>query len=363
MSRAGPERGGRPESGPGPEGDFTVPADWVRDALPLTGPRPGAAALAAAGLTRTDLDPAEAVIGQRREAAFFQALDEQMPGSCHAAALGLRMPGSTSTIVSYVLHGSRSMSAAMEAAARLLRLTRPGLRLAFGQSPGGGHWRAESLDPWVFQLPGYQEFIVSAVIAEFRGATGRPVRPAAVLLGTASRGHEARLAELWGCKVAIAGADRLELHYDAATLALPLEEHDPDLLRHLERYGRMLLEESPRAEEGLRHRVERAVLSRLSGGAPSLAATAQDLGLSTRTLTRRLQEQGLGYRELVEEVRRRKALLMLADRGLSLAEIAFLLGYAEQSSFSTAFRRWTGRSPGAFRAALPHDAGSRRFGA
>ncbi|MEO1470539.1 MAG: helix-turn-helix transcriptional regulator, partial [Pseudomonadota bacterium] len=69
-----------------------------------------------------------------------------------------------------------------------------------------------------------------------------------------------------------------------------------------------------------------------------------------RTLARRLADEGASYQAIVDGVRRRLAESYLDDTALSLAEIAFLLGYADQSSFTTAFKRWTGATPGERRA-------------
>ncbi len=335
-------------------GDFTVPADWVRSAIKVSGAGANLAArvLAAAGLDAAAIAGEDAAIGQRQEALFFHAFSEEMGDPYFAAELGLRMPGRTSTIVSYVFHGSRHLGDAMAATARLLRLTRPGLNMAFERDGDNGRWIVQSLDPWVLQLAAYQEFAVSSVIADFRLATGVALVPDAVQLPAAARGHETRLSRLWNCPVET-GSERLVLTFGAGVLALPLRTHDPDLLRHLQRYGEFLLRDAPEREAGLVHRVESAVLEHLpEGGPPPVAVIAGELGLSVRTLTRRLSEEGQGYRDLVEDVRRRKAQLMLSDRALSLAEIAFLLGYSEQSSFTNAFRRWTGRAPGVYRADL-----------
>ncbi|WP_138467961.1 AraC family transcriptional regulator [Poseidonocella sp. HB161398] len=334
--------------------DFKVPADWVRSAIRISGAGSNLVArvLGAAGIDPAALEGEDAVIGQRQEATFFHALCDQAGDPYYAAELGLRMPGRTSTLLSYVIHGSRSLGVAMEAASRFLKLARPGLHMEFEREDGAGLWVIRSPDPWLQHLPAYQEFAVSAIIADFRSATQSGLRPESVVLPAASRGHEARLSGLWGCPV-LAQADQLVVTFGPGAMALPLHRHDPDLQRHLERYGELLLQSAPEVEVALTHSVEEAVLAHLpEGGAPALAVIAADLGLSTRTLNRRLSAEGQSYRELVEEVRRRKAKLMLGDRSLRLAEIAFLLGYSEQSSFTNAFRRWTGLSPGAYRSGL-----------
>ena len=87
----------------------------------------------------------------------------------------------------------------------------------------------------------------------------------------------------------------------------------------------------------------------LSGGVPQLAEVASRLGLGTRTLQRRLSDGGKSYQALVAEARRRLARKLLRQSDYSLAEIAFLTGFSEQSAFTRAFKRREGVTPRAFR--------------
>ena len=91
------------------------------------------------------------------------------------------------------------------------------------------------------------------------------------------------------------------------------------------------------------------VASRLCDGYPRLSDVAPDLGLSTRSLQRRLGARGLSYRDLVQDARHSLAMRYLEESETDLTEIAFLLGYADLSAFSRAFHRWTATSPGALR--------------
>lgn len=85
------------------------------------------------------------------------------------------------------------------------------------------------------------------------------------------------------------------------------------------------------------------------GDPPSLETVARELALSPRHLQNRLKEEGTSYRALLEQVRREFALRSLEDGESSLADITFLLGFAEQSAFQRAFKKWTGMTPGAYR--------------
>ncbi len=87
----------------------------------------------------------------------------------------------------------------------------------------------------------------------------------------------------------------------------------------------------------------------LPAGHVSLQHAACALKMSTRTLRRRLDEQGCSFREILDEVRRSQAERLLRRSGASLAEVAFMLGYSQQSTFQQAFKRWTGKTPGEFR--------------
>ena len=76
------------------------------------------------------------------------------------------------------------------------------------------------------------------------------------------------------------------------------------------------------------------------------------MGVSARTLSRKLEREGHTFREVQERLRYDLARRYLTDPNLPLAEIAFLLGFADQSSFGTAFRRWAGFTPGQYRRTL-----------
>jgi len=91
------------------------------------------------------------------------------------------------------------------------------------------------------------------------------------------------------------------------------------------------------------------LLVRCKGRWPSIEEASERIGMSARTLRRRLDEQGTSYSGLLEGVRRKQAEELLAGTGLTVEQIAESLGYAETASFTHAFKRWTGESPRHFR--------------
>src|SRR5262245_20347220 len=104
-------------------------------------------------------------------------------------------------------------------------------------------------------------------------------------------------------------------------------------------------------EDTLRDQVRRLLWSELSAGVPDLEGVGRVLGMSPRTLQRRLREEGTTFSGVLTQLRHDLARPLLGDGQLAVAEVAFLLGYEDPSAFHRAFRRWSGRSPRALRRA------------
>jgi AraC-like DNA-binding protein len=139
-----------------------------------------------------------------------------------------------------------------------------------------------------------------------------------------------------------------ELVLDPSYLSLPILLADPDLLEALERYVQGLLDRLY-GPDTWSDRVTRLIGSALSrGDKPTLNAIARDLAVSRRHLQTKLRDEDTTYRALLERVRVELALDHLGRPEVSICDIAFLLGFSEQSSFNHAFRRWTGQTPGAY---------------
>ena len=91
------------------------------------------------------------------------------------------------------------------------------------------------------------------------------------------------------------------------------------------------------------------LLRELTSGLPTAHQVASALGLSQRSLQRKLNELGLTYQNVLDETRHELARRYLDDPGKSVTEITFLLGFSEQSAFTRAFRRWSGMAPTSYR--------------
>jgi AraC-like DNA-binding protein len=134
-------------------------------------------------------------------------------------------------------------------------------------------------------------------------------------------------------------------------LERPMPARDPRLAATMRTCLYQLASRNGR-RASLAERIRSLVRAMLPDGYPPLESVAARLKLSPSSLQRELAEEGLSFRDLVEDTRRTLAMSYLRDRQLPLSEIALLLGYSELSAFSRAVRRWTGAPPRAVRARL-----------
>lgn len=123
---------------------------------------------------------------------------------------------------------------------------------------------------------------------------------------------------------------------------------DPALFSVLETHARMLLEQLPSVDD-IVGRVREAIGAELRGGNPKLESIARRLAMSPRTLQRRLRDQGFLFNDVLDAMRFRAAKSYLAQGDIAGSEVAYLLGFAEQSSFNRAFKRWSGQTPTDYR--------------
>lgn len=191
------------------------------------------------------------------------------------------------------------------------------------------------------------EASLSAVVQISQEVSTAAFVPEAVLFKHAPRGDTSVFTAHFGCPVHFeAGRDALLV--SEQSLAAPNKLGDETIAKFFDRHLEQEL--AARADENsLDKRVRLTVAQLLSEGVPTLSLVASKLGMSSRTLQRRLSNKGQSYQNLVDLARQELAQQLLRDTDYSLAEIAFLTGFAEQSGFTRAFKRWAGQTPRSWR--------------
>ena len=159
--------------------------------------------------------------------------------------------------------------------------------------------------------------------------------------------HRAMLERHFGCPARFK-AGRDALIFRTADLDRPFVTHNEELVTML---GTQLDSElEARNTSATIHDQLKETLKRsLAGKRPILRDVAHELGMSARTLQRRLTDAGITFQQLVEDTRRALAHHYLKQRPVELSEVAFLLGFADANSFFRAFQEWEGVSPGQWR--------------
>ncbi len=195
--------------------------------------------------------------------------------------------------------------------------------------------------------PEYLEFIFACFMLRFRLTTGVDLRPSEIHFRHSPPRNLSELYRVFQAPI-LFRQPVTQVFLDSSVLRIPqlfadaptselLEHYIQAALKHVYAYDELTL--------GLR----RALNGLLSSERVTLAAVARDLGLSRRGLQRKLATRGTSYRELFRTLRCELALTLLSRRDISMSEAADSLGFSEASSFSRAFKKWTGLSPKAYR--------------
>lgn len=192
--------------------------------------------------------------------------------------------------------------------------------------------------------PSLAEYLWTILISRVRQMCGPQFRPV-LWLREKPQVSAQKLVDVLGRVPEVASEEALFVSKAQWAIANP--KSDPMLQQLLLAHARDVTARLP--EGDALSALRRAIVCALQRGDPSIGRVAAQLGLTTRTLQRRLEQEGLAYQELLETLRRDMALRYLERTQLSIAEISGLLAYADASAFGRAFRRWTGSTPAAHR--------------
>jgi AraC-like DNA-binding protein len=194
------------------------------------------------------------------------------------------------------------------------------------------------------------EFSFANIVIRARVALASHICPLAVEFAAPAPSSDAAYRRLFGCPVRFE-TEHSALVLDQSTLRLPMQRPDPELSRILERHAEHLVEQLG-TESGVVASVRGVVVKGLRDGDVSVAHTARALGMSIRTLQRRLQDEGLSFDDVYDATRKELARRYLGDPGLSIQETAHLLAFGDLRGFYRAFRRWEDCTPAEYRRRL-----------
>jgi AraC-like DNA-binding protein len=193
------------------------------------------------------------------------------------------------------------------------------------------------------------EYALASVLTHMRRWAGVEIAPRRVRFMHQWKGDLTELHHFFGTDDIDFGRTENALVFDASVMPLPLETRDQRLLATAENLAERELNERP-PDPAFAQAAAVHVRKELAKGLPKASSVARRMRISMRTMQRRLDEEGTTFRRVVEGVRRDLAREYARDASIPLSEVARRLGFCDLPTFTRAFKRWTGETPGAFRA-------------
>jgi AraC-like DNA-binding protein len=313
---------------------------------------PVAPLLRRVGLTPEQIADPEVRLSVRSQIALLDeaaiALKDDCLGFTLARDFDLREIG----LLYYVMASSQTLGEALKRIARYSKVTNDAL--VFGYQEGNRLVLSLTYSGVPRHSDRHQiEFCMFAVLRICRVLTALDLVPQQFSFSHYRSEGISDMTRFVGTKVKF-GADADEFALNADARELPLIHSDPYLNDLLLKYCEATLADRKGDMSQLRTRVENAISSLLPHGRVLVEDVARSLGMSERTLTRRLSDEGLNFTEILQQLRRDLAVRYLDDRKLHVSKIAWLLGFRDVSAFTHACKRWTGKTPSQMRAAGAH---------
>lgn len=247
----------------------------------------------------------------------------------------------------YALLASPTLQDCFERLTRYFRIVSDAAELEFSSVDQDRHQfvihaLAGSLQPADEAL----DAMMAVVMRLCRALYGDGFRPAAVHLRRSPPPDTALFERVFRVPVQF-DAEKTAMFIAADLLQAALPTANAELARHNDEILARHLANLDR--DNIANRVHAELVERLPQGEPSQEAIAESLHMSLRNLQRRLSEQDTSYKAILNRTRQDLATSYMANDGYSISEIAYLLGFSDTSSFSRAFKRWTGQSPRQYR--------------
>ena len=299
------------------------------------------------GLDRSVISQQEGFIPCAVFAQLLEAAAEDTQDPCFGLHFGERYEPKNIGPLVYVVLNSPTFGAAFDNIGRYLHLHNEAARVSRTVEGSWAYLRHELVGLAVEHPRQHAEYSLMLSLNTLRLMAGSQWAPVEAQFAHKAPNDWSEQTRVFGCPVS----------FDCPTNALVVAREfldrqvpaaDERLYPIVRRYLDGVLQDGPK-EEGVLAAARRAIVEIMRDGDPTLSGVAKRMGLSPRTLQRRLDDLGMTFKRLVSETRHRSSLNYLRDPKHTLTEIAYLLGYSEVSAFNRAFRRWTGSTPSAYR--------------
>jgi AraC-like DNA-binding protein len=309
---------------------------------------PRAELLREARLDEEQLRDPDARVPHAALVRLWHAVASHVPDPALGLRFGIEVRTRDFGLVGYTMALSPTVAAALQRLTRYDRLLSDALVVQL-KAEADATWVRLDVEPALRAFRPAADFRLAALLAMCREIAAAPIAPLTVQLPY-RRPADVRAYERFYRAPLEFGALATAFLLRNDDLARPVVASDATLTGYLDHLAEQHLTALGGADT-LHDQVRRRLWSELSAGVPSLEGVGRGLGMSPRTLQRRLRDEGTTFSAVLTQLRHDLALPLLGDGQLAVAQVAFLLGYEDPSAFHRAFRRWSGRSPRAFRRA------------
>ena len=321
---------------------LSISARAVLEAIERSG-ADGQAVLTEAGLRRSEVEDPDVRISAAASDRLWQAAYRVSGDPALALHTAVALPGGTYRIFHYVSANSATVGEAFAQIADGFALIEPRAVLKVVEADDVA---LQMHIPTVGMVPRPPaEYTLAALLYQTRHSSGVDIRPSVTDFGFPEPADAREHRKAFG--PVRYGQPVTALRFTAEEWRRPIPNADLALGAMLRAHMRQMADAVPKVSP-LRSRLAELIVEQLRP-LPTQEQCARKLGMSGRTLQRRLAEEDTRFSGELDLARETRARMLLLDRELSIYEIGWMLGFSDQSSFSRAFRRWTGQPPGEFR--------------
>jgi AraC-like DNA-binding protein len=306
-----------------------------------------AAVLSRAGLSVEHINDPTTRLEVRAQIKFLelaaQELQDDLFGFHLARSFDLREIG----LVYYIIASSEQLADALRNCERYSKINNEGVHLQFNLDRTADIVLDHvTINRWSDRQ--HLEFWLVTLVRICRQITDSRLVPERLRVRHLRTDAPAEFKSFFGTSAEF-NADADEISFSRQTASIPIIERDTYLNKLLRRYAEEALARRPGLPTNCRSMVEKELVQLLPHGNAKASHVARRLGMSSRTLSRKLSGEGMTFGEILDELKAALAKRYLSDRELPVSGIAWLLGYQEIGSFTHAFKRWTGMTPSRFR--------------
>jgi AraC-like DNA-binding protein len=304
------------------------------------------ALLREAGFNQTELRDADARVPISKLRRLWGLIARRVPDPAVGVLLAENRTLREIGLVAYTMRLARTLGEALHRLARYSQVVAEDLTVTL-------HRRGEHAEVELDRVFLYEpvrppvDFRLTMLLCGVRALVGQDLDPLEARFPYPAPADPSALRRLYRCPLRF-DEKRPGFTLHAAELERPVPTADETLLSYLDQLAEQARRELCRDDSTI-DGVQRVLWQEMASGNPSIGTVAARLGVSARSLQRRLAEEGTSFKGVLDGFRREVSRRLLSERDVAVYEVAFLLGYADPSAFHRAFRRWHGHTPKSFR--------------